>query len=191
MWNCSRIFAGKVALLSMVAFGYLLLPSEAVAQEENTKKPFEKPYVEENSSVPEAGAAATGSIQKPTGVKVVAPLPLPKRKFTLALIFRKENPKRTNPLPPYPLIFFYTSWISLNRIRIKKNCQQTTVHGSQPTYLNFILYFLYYPGEKQLFATNKISVFFLFNQREKSLTQILWKNSADQRSNRQRITVHG
>ncbi len=35
--------------------------------------------------------------------------------------------------------------------------------------------------ENQLFATNKISVFFLFNQREKSLTQILWKNYADQR----------
>jgi hypothetical protein len=54
MWNCSRNFAGKVALLCMAAFGYLLLPSEAMAQEENPKKPFEKPIVEENSTVSES-----------------------------------------------------------------------------------------------------------------------------------------
>jgi hypothetical protein len=108
MWNCSRIFAGKVALLSMAAFGYLLLPSEAVAQEENTKKPFEKPYVEENSSVPEAGAAATGSIQKPTGVKVVAPLPLPKKEVhTSTHLQERESKKNESPSTLSFNIFLY------------------------------------------------------------------------------------
>ena len=108
MWNCSRIFAGKVALLSMVSFGYLLLQSEAVAQEENTKKPFEKPYVEEISSVPEAGAAATGAIQKPTAVKPGIPLLVPKKEVTNSThLQEKESKKNESPSTLSFNIFLY------------------------------------------------------------------------------------
>jgi hypothetical protein len=108
MWNCSRNFAGKVALLCMAAFGYLLLPSEAMAQEENTKKPFEKPIVEEISTVPETGAAATLFTQKPAVVKQSVPLPLPKKEVhTTTHIQERESKKNESPSTLSFNIFLY------------------------------------------------------------------------------------
>ena len=108
MWNCSRIFAGKVALLSMVAFGYLLLPSEAVAQEENTKKPFEKPISEESSALPEAGTAAPLTVQKSATVKPGVPLPLPRKEVQPAAhLQEKESKKNESPSTLSFNIFLY------------------------------------------------------------------------------------
>ena len=108
MWNCSRIFAGKVALLSMAAFGYLLLPSEAIAQEENTKKPFEKPIVEDISTVSESGAAATLFTQKPAVVKQSVPLPLPRKEVpTATQLQEKESKKNESPSTLSFNIFLY------------------------------------------------------------------------------------
>ena len=94
MWNCSRIFAGKVALLSMVALACLLLPSEAVAQEENTKKPFEKPILEEHSPLLEAGTAAPLSVQKAATVKPGVPLPLPRKEAQTATHLQERESKQ-------------------------------------------------------------------------------------------------
>ena len=108
MWNCSRIFAGKVALLSMVAFGYLLLPSEAVAQEENTKKPFEKPISEESSTLPEAGTAAPLTVQKSATVKPGVPLPLPRKEVqTTTHLQERESKKNESPSTLSFNIFLY------------------------------------------------------------------------------------
>ena len=108
MWNCSRIFAGKVALLSMAAFGYLLLPSEAVAQEENTKKPFEKPISEESSALPEAGTAAPLTVQKSATVKPGVPLPLPTKEVQPAThLQERESKKNESPSTLSFNIFLY------------------------------------------------------------------------------------
>jgi hypothetical protein len=108
MWNCSRNFAGKIALLCMAAFGYLLLPSEAVAQEENAKKPFEKPIVEENSTVSESGAAVTLFTQKPAVVKQSVPLPLPKKEVhTTTNLQERESKKNESPSTLSFNIFLY------------------------------------------------------------------------------------
>jgi hypothetical protein len=108
MWNCSRIFAAKVALLSMVAFGYLLLPSEARAQEENTKKPFEKPISEESSALPEAGTATPLTVQKATTVKPSLPLPLPKKEVPSgAHLLERESKKNDSPSTLSFNIFLY------------------------------------------------------------------------------------
>jgi hypothetical protein len=108
MWNCSRNFAGKVALLCMAAFGYLLLPSEAMAQEENTKKPFEKPIVEEHNAIPEAGTAGSLSVQKPAVVKQSVPLPLPKKEVhTTTHIQERESKKNESPSTLSFNIFLY------------------------------------------------------------------------------------
>ena len=108
MWNCSRIFAGKVALLSMAAFGYLLLPSEAVAQEENTKKPFEKPISEESSALPEAGTAAPLTVQKSATVKPGVPLPLPRKEVQPAThLQERESKKNESPSTLSFNIFLY------------------------------------------------------------------------------------
>lgn len=94
MWNCSRIFAGKVTLLSLVAFGYLLLPSEARAQDENTKKPFEKPIIEEHNAIPEAGTANPISVQKPAAVKQSVPLPLPRKEMSTNIHLQEKDFKK-------------------------------------------------------------------------------------------------
>lgn len=108
MWNCSRIFAGKVALLSTAAFGYLLLTSEALAQEENTKKPFEKPIVEEHNAIPEAGTTSTLSIQKPAVAKQSAPLPLPRKEVhTTTHLQERESKKNESPSTLSFNIFLY------------------------------------------------------------------------------------
>ena len=108
MWNCSRIFAAKVALLSMVAFGYLLLPSEARAQEENTKKPFEKPSAEEHHSLPEAGTAPQVSVQKPAVVKQGLPIPSPRKEVhTSTHLQEKESKKNDSPSTLSFNIFLY------------------------------------------------------------------------------------
>jgi hypothetical protein len=108
MWNCSRNFAGKVALLCMASFGYLLLPSEAMAQEENTKKPFEKPIVEDISTVSESGAAATIFSQKPAVVKQSVPLPLPKKEVhTTTHLQERESKKNESPSTLSFNIFLY------------------------------------------------------------------------------------
>jgi hypothetical protein len=108
MWNCSRNFSGKVALLCMAAFGYLLLPSEAMAQEENTKKPFEKPIVEDISTVSESGAAATIFSQKPAVAKQSVPLPLPKKEVhTTTHIQERESKKNESPSTLSFNIFLY------------------------------------------------------------------------------------
>lgn len=108
MWNCSRIFAGKVALLSMAAFGYLLLPSEAVAQEENTKKPFEKPISEESSPLPEAGTAAQVTVQKSATVKQGVPIPLPRKEVqTTTHLPERESKKNESPSTLSFNIFLY------------------------------------------------------------------------------------
>ena len=108
MWNCTRNFAGKVALLSMAAFGYLLLPSEAMAQEENTKKPFEKPIVEEHNAIPEAGTAGSLSVQKPAVVKQSVPLPLPRKEVpTATQLQEKESKKNESPSTLSFNIFLY------------------------------------------------------------------------------------
>ena len=108
MWNCSRIFAGKVALLSMAAFGYLLLQSEARAQEENTKKPFEKPISEESSILPEAGTATPLTVQKTATVKPGVPLPLPKKEVSSgAHLQERESKKNESPSTLSFNIFLY------------------------------------------------------------------------------------
>ena len=108
MWNCSRIFAGKVALLSMVALACLLLPSEAVAQEENTKKPFEKPILEEHSPLLEAGTAAPLSVQKAATVKQGLPLPLPRKEAQTAThLQERESKKNESPSTLSFNIFLY------------------------------------------------------------------------------------
>jgi hypothetical protein len=108
MWNCSRNFAGKVALLCMAAFGYLLLPSEAMAQEENTKKPFEKPIVEEHNAIPEAGTAGSLSVQKPAVVKQSVPLPLPRKEVhTTTHLQERESKKNESPSTLSFNIFLY------------------------------------------------------------------------------------
>jgi type IV secretory pathway VirB10-like protein len=108
MWNCSRIFAGKVALLSMAAFGYLLLPSEALAQEENTKKPFEKPISEEPSPLPEAGTVAPLTVQKSATVKPGVPLPLPRKEVqTTTHLQERESKKNESPSTLSFNIFLY------------------------------------------------------------------------------------
>lgn len=92
----------------MAALGCLLLPSEAMAQEENTKKPFEKPIVEENSSVSESGAAATLFTQKPVVVKQSVPLTTPKREIhTSSFILEKESKKNESPSTLSFNIFLY------------------------------------------------------------------------------------
>jgi hypothetical protein len=108
MWNCSRIFAGKVALLSMAAFGYLLLTSEAIAQEENTKKPFEKPIAEEHNAIPEGGTAGSLSVQKPAVVKQNVPLPLPRKEVhTTTHLQERESKKNESPSTLSFNIFLY------------------------------------------------------------------------------------
>lgn len=108
MWNCPRIFASKVALLSMAAFGYLLLPSEAIAQEENTKKPFEKPISEESSALPEAGTAAPLTVQKSAAVKPGVPLPLPRKEIQPAThLQERESKKNESPSTLSFNIFLY------------------------------------------------------------------------------------
>lgn len=108
MWNCSRIVAGKVALLSLAAFGYLLLPSEARAQEENTKKPFEKPSVEEQSSFPEAGTASPVSVQKPAVVKQGLPMPSARKEgHPSTHLQEKESKKNESPSTLSFNIFLY------------------------------------------------------------------------------------
>ena len=108
MWNCSRIFAGKVALLSMVALACLLLPSEAVAQEENTKKPFEKPILEEHSPLLEAGTAAPLSVQKAATVKPGVLLPLPRKEAQTATHLQEiESKKNESPSTLSFNIFLY------------------------------------------------------------------------------------
>ena len=108
MWNCSRIFAGKVALLSMAAFGYLLLPSEARAQEENSKKPFEKPISEESITLPEAGTATTVSVQKPAVAKPGIPLPLPRKEAHMGThLQERESKKNESPSTLSFNIFLY------------------------------------------------------------------------------------
>ena len=108
MWNCSRNFAGKVALLCMAAFGYLLLPSEAMAQEENTKKPFEKPIVEENNTGSEAGVAATLFTQKPAAAKQSVPLPLPRKEVNSTThLQERESKKNESPSTLSFNIFLY------------------------------------------------------------------------------------
>jgi hypothetical protein len=108
MWNCSRIFASKVALLSMAAFGYLLLPSEARAQEENTKKPFEKPILEESSTLPEAATAVPVPGQKAATVKPGLPLPLSKKDAPSSThLQEKESKKNESPSTLSFNIFLY------------------------------------------------------------------------------------
>ena len=108
MWNCSRIFANKVALLSLVAIGFLLLPTESIAQEENTKKPFEKPVSEEPSPLVEAGAAAPLPVQKPAPAKQTFPLPTPRKEtHTTATIQEKELKKNETPSTLSFNIFLY------------------------------------------------------------------------------------
>lgn len=108
MWNCSRIFATRVALLSMVAFGYLLLPSEAWAQDENTKKPFEKPILEESSALPEVGTSTPLTIQKAATLKPGVPLPLPKKEMPSgAHLQEKESKKSDSPSTLSFNIFLY------------------------------------------------------------------------------------
>ena len=108
MWNCSRIFANKVALLSLVAIGFLLLATESVAQEENTKKPFEKPVSEESSPLVEAGAAAPLPVQKPAPAKQTFPLPTPRKEtHTTATIQEKELKKNETPSTLSFNIFLY------------------------------------------------------------------------------------
>lgn len=92
----------------MASFGYLLLPSEAMAQEENTKKPFEKPIVEDISTVSESGAAATIFSQKPAVVKQSVPLPLPKKEVhTTTHIQERESKKNESPSTLSFNIFLY------------------------------------------------------------------------------------
>ena len=92
----------------MAAFGYLLLPSEAMAQEENTKKPFEKPIVEEHNAIPEAGTAGSLSVQKPAVVKQSVPLPLPKKEVhTTTHIQERESKKNESPSTLSFNIFLY------------------------------------------------------------------------------------
>ena len=108
MWNCSRIFANKVALLSLVAIGFLLLQTESVAQEENTKKSFEKPVSEESSPLVEAGAAAPLPVQKPAPAKQTFPLPIPRKEtHTTATIQEKELKKNETPSTLSFNIFLY------------------------------------------------------------------------------------
>ncbi len=108
MWNCSRIFANKVTLLGLVAIGFLLLPTESIAQEENTKKPFEKPVLEEPSPLVEAGAAAPQPVQKPTPAKQTFPLPTPRKEtHTTATIQEKELKKNETPSTLSFNIFLY------------------------------------------------------------------------------------
>lgn len=92
----------------MAAFGYLLLPSEAMAQEENTKKAFEKPIVEEHNAIPEAGTAGSLSVQKPAVVKQSVPLPLPKKEVhTTTHIQERESKKNESPSTLSFNIFLY------------------------------------------------------------------------------------
>ena len=92
----------------MAALGYLLLPSEAMAQEENTKKPFEKPIVEEHNAIPEAGTAGSLSVQKPAVVKQSVPLPLPKKEVhTTTHIQERESKKNESPSTLSFNIFLY------------------------------------------------------------------------------------
>lgn len=92
----------------MVAFGYLLLPSEAVAQEENTKKPFEKPISDESSTLPEAGTAAPLTVQKSVSVKPGLPLPLPRKEVQPAThLQEKESKKNESPSTLSFNIFLY------------------------------------------------------------------------------------
>jgi len=108
MWNCSRIFANKVILLSLVAIGFFLLPTESVAQEENTKKPFEKPVSEELSPLVEAGAIAPLPVQKPTPSKQTVPFPLPRKEaHTTATLQEKEPKKNETPSTLSFNIFLY------------------------------------------------------------------------------------
>ena len=92
----------------MAAFGYLLLPSEAVAQEENTKKPFEKPISEESSALPETGTAAPLTVQKSATVKPGVPLPLPRKEVQPAThLQEKESKKNESPSTLSFNIFLY------------------------------------------------------------------------------------
>ena len=92
----------------MAAFGYLLLPSEAMAQEENTKKPFEKPIVEEHNAIPEAGTAGSLSVQKPAVVKQSVPLPLPRKEVhTTTHLQERESKKNESPSTLSFNIFLY------------------------------------------------------------------------------------
>ena len=92
----------------MAAFGYLLLPSEAVAQEENTKKPFEKPISEESSTLPEAGTAAPLTVQKSATVKPGVPLPLPRKEVqTTTHLQERESKKNESPSTLSFNIFLY------------------------------------------------------------------------------------
>lgn len=92
----------------MAAFGYLLLPSEAVAQEENTKKPFEKPILEEHSTLSEAGTAAPLSVQKAAAVKPGLPLPLPKKEVPTTIhLQERESKKNESPSTLSFNIFLY------------------------------------------------------------------------------------
>jgi hypothetical protein len=79
-----------------------------MAQEENTKKPFEKPIIEEHNAIPEAGTAASLSVQKPAATKQNVPLPLPRKEVhTTTHLQERESKKNESPSTLSFNIFLY------------------------------------------------------------------------------------
>lgn len=108
MSSSSRNLVTKVAALCMIAFGYLALNSEVKAQEENGKKPFERPSVDEHHPVPEAGLANPISIQKAPSAKSTTPLPLPKKEtYSINHVNERDTKKNESPSTLSFNIFLY------------------------------------------------------------------------------------
>lgn len=108
MWNCSRFVANNIALPCMVALGLFLLTTEVRAQEENTRKPLERPVVEEHTLPIEGGHSVTTVPNKPTTTKSILPLVPSKKEVPAATqLQEKESKKNESPSTLSFNIFLY------------------------------------------------------------------------------------
>jgi hypothetical protein len=104
MLNCSRFVAKNIALPCMAVLGFFLLTTEAWAQEENARKPLERPIVEEHTLPSEGGIPVMNVPSKPAAQKSI----LPKKEVPSAVqLQEKESKKNESPSTLSFNIFLY------------------------------------------------------------------------------------
>ena len=108
MWNCSRFVANNIALPCTAVLGFFLLTTTVWAQEENTRKPIERPTVEEHTLPSEGGHSVTPLPSKPTVTKSSQPVVPPKKEVpTGAHLQERESKKNESPSTLSFNIFLY------------------------------------------------------------------------------------
>lgn len=108
MWNRSRFVANTIALPCMAVLGFFLLTTAAWAQEENTRKPVERPTVEEHTLTSEGGHSVSIIPNKPAATKTIQPVLPPKKEVpTGAQLQEKESKKNESASTLSFNIFLY------------------------------------------------------------------------------------